>query len=392
MAATDTDANIYAAFRYRSGGSSTYSYQIMKSTDGGLNWSVSLSQVDNVSNNRIVMALAPLTSGKMLFAYALYESPNLQYRVFDGTSWGSVQTASSTNMGTNTIKQISADSINSTKTAYVAYLSSGNSGSLYVARFANTTGAFEGNETATTSGSHQLPSITISFDDIIHIYTVSSGKLYETRKNASGWQAPVTPYGDTFYSINELTSQISGFESEGVFWREGSSAPYTLKYDGRFFGIGGVICWQYISNSQHCSDSKRLGSGTVKVETPDPQRSYWVKKKACGWVFKVKCVNTSVFVQYPSTFTEGGRTYNFVSGYVVVTAAHPLVYQQSKFWTGGNSKIFKFYDVPRESLLGWDMQVTVSTILVYESSCGCRISGKLYTHVMILYKGYDKTK
>ncbi|AFU59868.1 hypothetical protein Ngar_c29500 [Candidatus Nitrososphaera gargensis Ga9.2] len=138
-AATDIDGKIYAAFSYGSGGSSTYSYQIMRSVDGGLNWAVSLAQIDNVSTERPVMSITGLNGSKMLFVYALYESSDLKYRVFDGTNWGSAQSASGTDMGVNTVKQISAATMNSTRTAYVAYLSGGNSGTMHVERFSNLT-------------------------------------------------------------------------------------------------------------------------------------------------------------------------------------------------------------------------------------------------------------
>jgi hypothetical protein len=123
-------------------------------------------------------------------------------------------------MSAGTIKQISADS-DTSNSPYVAYLTGGNSGTLKVATWTNT-GTFQTFETADNTKSHTLPSITIPRDNIVRIYTISGGRIYETKRINGVWQAPADAFGITtsFDSPNELTA---GIKSNAGLWEEGTA-------------------------------------------------------------------------------------------------------------------------------------------------------------------------
>jgi len=227
-----TNGNIFAAFRYLPSGASSYKYQIRVSTDGGQTWPINnpgtLSEQNSADSNRIEMALTDLASGKMLFVYAKYTTTELTYRVWSGTSWGGELTTSGAGMTANTVKQISADS-GPANTAFVAYLVAAPPSTIKVAKW-NSGGSFSIFETP-PSGSltHALPSISNDLSGtIVHIYSIASGKVYETRKVAGSWQSPQTNFGTTFTSPNQLTS---GFTRAAGLWLEGTSAPWTIKFD-----------------------------------------------------------------------------------------------------------------------------------------------------------------
>jgi hypothetical protein len=225
-AATDTNGYIYAAFRWLSGGSTTYSYRIVYSTDAGLDWSFLFSQVDSVSSYRPAMTIAQLSSGNMLFVYALYDNSELTYRVLSGpNSWTSPSTTSGAGMTVNSIKHISSAS-DTSNNPYVMYLSSGNSGNLKDAKWTNT-GTFSAFETADSTLSHTLPSAVTIGDGYIHVYTFSSGLLYETLRASSGWVTPSNPDGVSFNSPDQLTS---GMGKVNALWVEGTASPYNLEY------------------------------------------------------------------------------------------------------------------------------------------------------------------
>lgn len=226
VASADTSGNVYAAFRWIPSGATSYKYQIMNSTDGGLTWGTSLAQTDSGAGTRIEMFLTPLASGKMLFGYMRYFTDDIKYRVFDGSTWGSEITVSSIGATANTLKHVSADS-DGVQKAYVAYLTGGNSGSIKIAKW-NYTGSWLGTETADSTLSHTLPSITITADGVIHVYSLSGNRVYDTKKVLNSWQAPVNPFGTTFTSPAQLTAG-SGYPM--ALWIEGSSSPFNLRFD-----------------------------------------------------------------------------------------------------------------------------------------------------------------
>ncbi|AIF84285.1 hypothetical protein NTE_02231 [Candidatus Nitrososphaera evergladensis SR1] len=226
VGAVDTSGIMYAAFRWIPSGASSYQYQIMKSANGGLGWNTSLSQIPADVGTRIEMFLTPLASGKMLFGYMRYTTDDIKYRLWDGTGWSAENTVGNIGSTANTIKHVSADS-DGVKKAYVAYLTGGNSGSIKIAKWGND-GSWLGNETADSTLSHTLPSITITNDGVIHVYSLSGNKVYDTTKILNSWQTPTNPFGTTFTSPAQLTSG-SGYPM--ALWIEGSSSPFNLRFD-----------------------------------------------------------------------------------------------------------------------------------------------------------------
>jgi hypothetical protein len=253
-----TSGNIFAAFRYLPSGASTYKYQIRVSADGGLGWSTSnpgtLAEQDSGSATRISMAMTNLASGRMLFAYGKFTATEITYRTFTGTSWSAESSTSGAGMTASTVKQLSADS-DTSNVGYVAYLVNAPPSTVKLAKWTST-GSFSGFETP-PSGSltHALPSISIGTENFVHIYTIASSKIYETRKVAGTWQSPQTNFGTTFTSPNQLTA---GFSRAAGVWLEGAASPWTIRYDQLTltidpgYGCGsknwGVGYWQMDSN------------------------------------------------------------------------------------------------------------------------------------------------
>jgi hypothetical protein len=232
-AATDTNGNIFASFRWKPSGATNFSFNVYKSSDGGLTWSTSLTS-GTTTPNRMDIALTKLSSGKMLLVIAKYESATLTYRVYNGATWDAAQFCNPPGWTANTIKHISADS-NSTSNPFVAYVTGGNSSTLKVIQWTNN-GASPYTETADSTLSHSLPSITITPNGV-HIYSISNSKIYETKKVGSSWQAPINPFGTTFVSPNGLTAGIS---YPGALWRE-SSSPYKVTYGKSPITVGFFI-------------------------------------------------------------------------------------------------------------------------------------------------------
>lgn len=218
---TSATGDIYAAFRYLKSGSFTYQYKIMKSTDGGASWSTSLAETSSANSYRVEPAITDLAGGKMLFVYATYHGSAFYYRIFDGSTWGSILNTGSGTVQANTIKQISIDS-DSTNTPYLAYVSGGNTGSLKLVKWTNQ-GTSPAVETADSTLSHSLPSITITADDAIRVYSLSNSKVYETVKSEGAWQTPGNPFGTSFSSPEQLTAAIS---YPGALWIEGSNIRF----------------------------------------------------------------------------------------------------------------------------------------------------------------------
>ncbi|MGI0014703.1 MAG: hypothetical protein ACREBU_14870 [Nitrososphaera sp.] len=80
------------------------------------------------------------------------------------------------------LKRISSDS-DSTHTAMIAYKDSLNK--IRLAKWDSSTGNYLGTEIADQSLAHDLPSISITPDDRIHIFSLSGDKVYETTKIGS---------------------------------------------------------------------------------------------------------------------------------------------------------------------------------------------------------------
>lgn len=225
VAATDTNGYIYAAFRWISGGATTYSYRILRSLDGGYSWTFLFSQVDGVSQNRPAMALTRLGSGEMLFAYALYESSDLYYRVLNVSAGTWALNTWSGIMSANSIKQISADSDPANYPFLVYTLSNG---TLKAARW-ETTGLPVDITTVDSTLVHSLPSISMTPEGAINIFSIASGKVYETRSVGRGmlWRSPTNPFGTTFTAVDQLTSAIA---RPSALWTENSAFPRNIRF------------------------------------------------------------------------------------------------------------------------------------------------------------------
>ncbi|WP_148701804.1 sialidase family protein [Candidatus Nitrososphaera evergladensis] len=248
-----TNANIFAEFRWFTG--SAWNYKILKSTDGGLTWSTSLNTVSPGYGTRFPSILGKLESGKMLFAFARYDASEFYYRTYDGTSWSAVSVTSGAGMANPSIKQISSDG-DSLQTVYVAYLTGGNSGSLKIAKWYGN-GTFQSFETADSTLSHALPSLTTTEYDVIHAYSLSGGKVYDTRNVDGSWLAPLNPFGTSFTSPDQLTSAIS---KAAALWEEGTSSPWDLR-------IGVNPEWDSSTGYQVSTDTNNQNEPTIAVRT-----------------------------------------------------------------------------------------------------------------------------
>jgi hypothetical protein len=227
--ANDTSGNLFLVVRWLNSTSNTYEREIFKSTNGGLTFSASGSATVTSYTTKPEYVLTGLANGNMLMVQARYQTSDLQYSVYSSSnsSWHNLVTLTGTGMTANATKQISADS-NTTKAAYVAYVTGNASGTLKVARWSSN-GAFNSFETANSTLSHALPSITITRDNVIRIYTLASGIIYETDKVGSTWLASANPFGQGWCcSRDQLTS---GILYPVALWRElGAFSQFNLMY------------------------------------------------------------------------------------------------------------------------------------------------------------------
>jgi cytoskeletal protein RodZ len=231
-AAADTNGTVYAAFRFVSSGATHFSYEIMRSTDGGGDWEASLPEVGGISIFRPAITITSLDGGNMLFAYSKYDSADLYYRVFNGTSWSSVRTITGTGMATSTFKQLSsAAADNSHQAAYIAYTNvTSTGGILKVAKFA-VNGTFLSAETADSTLRHNLPSIFARANGDLVMLSVANGKVYETRKDDGVWQIPFNPFGTSFTSLDQLSGATVMDDTVAALWRESTGSPYNVRFD-----------------------------------------------------------------------------------------------------------------------------------------------------------------
>lgn len=243
----DTNSTIHVAFRYIKSGSSTYYYRILKSTDGGDSWTTPVGETSFSSGTRAEMALTKLQSGKMLFAYLTYPSSNLFYRIYDGSSWGSTSSVSGVSSA-NSIKHISSTSDNSTQ-GYVAFLSSGNSGSLKTARFTSS-GTYAETTIINSTKSHTLPSATLSSVDsrkYVHIFSISGGEVWDNRIVPNGTWDTWRPFIG-FSSPDQLASSI---DYRGVVWKEGNNIKFTIDNPPHDDDEAGLYYWSRLTNDGH---------------------------------------------------------------------------------------------------------------------------------------------
>lgn len=226
------NGNVFAAFKWVASGATYFSYEIMESTDGGDSWDDSLPEVTGVSIYRPALTITSLDSDKMLFAYLKYDSADLYYRLFNGTSWSTVQTITGTGMATNTYKQVSSTFVGiGDSAAYIAYtnVTASTAGILKVARFFGN-GTYAAIETADNTLRHNLPSILSSPEGILNILSISNGKVYDTRQSAGVWETPFNPFGTNFTSLDQLTGAIVMDGTLTGLWRESTGSPYNVRF------------------------------------------------------------------------------------------------------------------------------------------------------------------
>ncbi len=221
----DIDGIIYAAFSWNTTGGN-FSLIIKKSDDSGVTWSDSLSQINGIATNTIAMTLSQLDAPKMLFVYAKHESANLFYRVFNGSTWGSEQSISSTGMQSSTRKQLSSIYHEGDGKSYIAYtnVTTSSGGILKLVRFFGN-GTFDGLETADSALRHYTPNILPTHNGDININSIANAKIYNTRKFAGSWEAPFNPYGTSFNNPDDLTATTVLNGKNAAIWKEGTSAP-----------------------------------------------------------------------------------------------------------------------------------------------------------------------
>ncbi len=297
--ASDQNGNLFAAYKWKT--ATDWKFRILRSADGGSTWSVSQAAFSLVSN--FAMTLTSLNGTKMLFVFNRDAQADLKYKVFDGSTWGAVNTVTA-GISTGVAKQLSSATVNGTRQAYVAFLSGGNQGTLKVARFSGN-GVFEAIETADSTLTHRLPSVSVTYDDVLRIHTLYNNIVYETKKNSSGWQAPIAPYGTTFESPDQLTTTTIGLRNTGALWMEGTVSPFKLTYATEYpapSNSGIITCNYKVTTQSICAGYgiKQLTSAYFKT----PFSSYFKKIASCGSNNNIKkCVSTNRrLTNYPNSF------------------------------------------------------------------------------------------
>ncbi len=417
-AASSTNGTIFVTYTFKTGGN--WYMQDYWSKDGGWSWipSPSPTQFTGMTGaNEIPVTLTRLDSGKMLKVYTAYGWDHLGWQVYNGTGtnpWGDFWSGCFTCLSSNTTKQIASDTMdgfssNSSRMAFVAYLTSGNHGTLKVAKFYGN-GTFAGVETADSTLDHSIPAISITPDDNVHIFTLSGGNLYETLRNATtGWQTPNTTYGTIFQSPDQLTAKIATTMSTGILLREGNSSPYTLRSDGQFSLSNPMTCNFHVSKDFHCDrhiNPKPLEGYTFFLETPDPvnnnTKGRWdLHGCMASRLIPIKCVDTSIFTRYPETVLYLGQTHYFLGGTISIYGVGVPYFEEFQ-WTGGDAtsggnldKIFTFNNVPAENLFGLTDEpiqfvVTYSYCTNVSAPCSVEASTVVTTVNLVLTVGYDK--
>src|SRR5690242_12840231 len=240
--ANDTSGNLFLSVRYLNATNIAYYHQEFKSTDGGNSFSSTDRPVGNI-NGVPSFVLAKLSNGNMLlvnttsasgpagrgveFTYSVYSSSN--------SSWHNPLITSGSGMWAFASRQFSADS-DTSNSPYVAYdtgnpITGSSAGYLKVARWFNN-GTFNKFEVVNSTNNNTMPSITITRDNVVHVYAIYNGKVLEVDKINSTWLNYANPFGNTFNSPDQLTAAIS---YPMALWTQNSASPYNLMFgvDGR---------------------------------------------------------------------------------------------------------------------------------------------------------------
>ncbi|MCI0564331.1 MAG: hypothetical protein MN733_38145, partial [Nitrososphaera sp.] len=228
--AIDPSGNVYQGFRYKSG--STWSYFVWESCVNTCERAVAIGNAGTSQKYPFVLTFFThhpvFNQPRGMIAWATYEGGEISFRRWVNstqteTPLGPLETTSGAGLPPNTVKVLAAHSDNSFS-AYVVYLSGGTSGALKVARW-DSNGNFIGFETADATLNHTLPSISVSSDGVVHIFSLVGQNIYDTRKVSGVWQTPMLLFGG-LTSPNQLTS--SAYHASAL-WTQGS-APYTVKF------------------------------------------------------------------------------------------------------------------------------------------------------------------
>ncbi|MGH9923185.1 MAG: hypothetical protein ACRD38_10570, partial [Nitrososphaerales archaeon] len=335
----------------------------------------------------------------------------LYYRVFDGTSWGAVNTVTA-GILPNTVKQISSDS-DSANTAYMAYLANGNQGALKVARFASS-GTFEVIETADSTLNHWLPAITITQGDVIEIYSLANNKVYLTKKIYDAWEVPSNPYKDPEYAPDELTAAT---RLSASLWSEGAAPDKSIIYDGATINLLEVrnkygstyeIPGEPSSNNSVDIKYKLSKRATIKIEIVDYDGNTLIRSTgdltknkgtyswSPSWTWENKPDSYKVTAYYRSG--SNWRTGDIVLGFVqadklirTVEGWSPNMYTRAeKSSLGTDYSIFKFrYLYWDNSVYNPDQGTPRLDLLKSRAQETTGFKGKFVTEFRRAENGYD---
>lgn len=252
--AASTSGTIYVALRYyKPSVPDGYYYRIYKSTNGGNTWPISLSEADPLSDTRIPIVLSDLAVGNMLFAYAHFNTAQINYRTIPGASWTAESTTTGTGMGTNTVKQISV-ATDTNKEAHVAYLTSGISGNLRVYDW-SLGGSFLSSRLVDSTKSHTLPSSVLSqvgSYSFHHIYTITGGEVWDNRLLPNGsWN---TWRGYAGFNNPDLLASAAGYR--GNVWMEGNTIKFGIDDPDHDDDELGLEKWSRLTADGHRNELK----------------------------------------------------------------------------------------------------------------------------------------
>lgn len=348
IGSTDTAGNVYAAFRYFNPADLTYTYRVYRSTDGGLTWPSSgtgvLGSVSSSYGTRIEMFMTKLASGRMLFGYLVYPDGTLYYRVFDGSSWGSLHSVSSgtTGLPSNAVKHVSSDS-DASQNAWVTYPSSWNSGNVMMAQWTNT-GTFFTIFASTTGSfwSYSLPRLVINpVDNILRVFAIISPSL------GNSAVAEVAPANcvtcSTIYSTGDTGTSpypnqlVAAVKYPSHMFVQNSGNVNTIKFNGHSYvpapyssGVGTVntggcdlpgnarcTFWDTSTGKMRNYDAPFPGTGgntlytSVEMNTPSPPGNspvFWRSTDgSVSWGFNYNAIGQlSTATQLDTAAAEGG--------------------------------------------------------------------------------------
>jgi hypothetical protein len=227
--------------------SSSYALKVVKATQtNGSAWETPTSLWDETSTGpRIV--IVPLTNSKML---AIRSASNavFQSRFYDGSSWASAVSASSSSLQSANYFDAVADGDN----VHLVFCKYSTYDIVYLKyAYGSGWGSEETVESSTVAQYH--PVISLKSTDSVRVFYLLSLTTIKYRDRDSGsWQTAVT------ISSNESTmlcvcSSYRAFSSKlCVTWKSGVTSPYNVKFEG--YTLGGAILKE-VTDSSSLSDA-----------------------------------------------------------------------------------------------------------------------------------------